>query len=54
MAFFHVRVRPRVVPRRLGLDFDAERPHLDHVHAEELLHGLADLRLVRVGMDADV
>src|SRR5207302_10392444 len=48
--------RPCATARRaaaLGLGLDAERPHLDHVHAEERLDGLADLRLVRVGVDAE-
>src|SRR4051812_3027889 len=32
----------------LGLGLDRHRAHVDHVDAEELLDGLADLRLVRV------
>src|SRR3954467_9345072 len=35
------------VPAALRLRLDAHRPHVLHAHAEDLLHGLADLRLVR-------
>src|SRR4051794_10176324 len=37
----------RRVAAPLRLRLDAHRPHVLHAHAEDLLHGLADLRLVR-------
>src|SRR3954447_16524616 len=37
----------------LGLGLHRHRAHLDHVDAEELLDGLADLRLVRLVVDAE-
>src|SRR5436189_4568316 len=37
---------PGRVTAALRLRLDAHRPHVLHAHAEDLLHGLADLRLV--------
>src|SRR5215203_5489072 len=41
------------VAAALGLGLHAERADLDHVDVEELLDGLLDLGLVRVGVDAE-
>src|SRR4051812_40494857 len=41
------------VAAALRLRLHAHRAHLDHAHAEDLLNGLADLRLVRVVVDAE-
>src|SRR5436190_281847 len=38
---------PGRVTAALRLRLDAHRPHVLHAHAEDLLHGLADLSLVR-------
>src|SRR3954469_24524347 len=43
----------RRVAAALRLRLDAHRAHLEHAHAEDLLDGLADLRLVRVVVDAE-
>src|SRR3954452_16969768 len=43
----------RRVAAPLRLRLDAHRPHVLHAHAEDLLHGLADLRLVRTVVDAE-
>ena len=53
IAFFHARVRPACEPAALGLGLDRHRADLDDLDVEELLDGLADLRLVRVGVDAE-
>src|ERR1700735_1297916 len=37
----------------LGLGFDVERAHLDHVHVEQRFDGLADLGAVCVGLNAE-
>src|SRR4026208_611402 len=57
MAFFQPGFCPRIRPRRFGFGWalitvTASTPGL-HAHLEQLLHGLADLRLVRVGMDVE-
>src|SRR5215213_604033 len=44
---------PCGVAAALGLGLHAERADLDHVDVEELLDGLLDLGLVRVGVDAE-
>src|SRR3954471_1714287 len=44
---------PGRVAAALRLRLDAHRAHLEHAHAEDLLHGLADLRLVGVVVDAE-
>src|SRR3954447_9460697 len=44
---------PGRVAAALRLRLDAHRAHLEHAHAEDLLHGLADLGLVRVVVDAE-
>src|SRR3954449_2852896 len=48
--------RPRAAggePAALGLGLDGHRAHVDHAHVEERLDGLADLRLVRLGVHAE-
>src|SRR3954447_20792 len=40
-------------PAALRLRADVDGAHVLHAHAEDLLDGLADLRLVRVRMDAE-
>src|SRR4051812_28281913 len=57
-AHLHDRLlpRPRAAggqPAALGLGLDRGGPHLDDAHVEELLDRLADLRLVRVRVDAE-
>src|SRR5262245_55084702 len=44
---------PAGVGATLGLGLDRQRPHVHYVDVEQRLHRLADLRLVRVGMDAE-
>src|SRR4051794_17528074 len=44
---------PGRVAAPLRLRLHAHRAHLDHAHAEDLLHGLADLRLVRAVVHAE-
>src|SRR3954453_5335144 len=44
---------PRGVAAPLRLRLHAHRAHLEHAHAEDLLDGLADLRLVRAGVHAE-
>src|SRR4051794_15023653 len=44
---------PGRVAAALRLRLHAHGAHLEHAHAEDLLHGLADLRLVRVVVDAE-
>src|SRR3954453_7982400 len=43
----------RCVAAALGLRLDAHRAHVEHAHAEDLLDGLADLRLVRIVVDPE-
>src|SRR4051794_35885810 len=48
--------RPRAAggePAALGLGLDRHRADVDHADVEERLDGLADLRLVRLGVDAE-
>src|SRR6202043_2617245 len=48
--------RPRATggdPAALGLGLDRQRAHLDDLDVEQRLDGLADLRLVGVGVDAE-
>src|SRR3954452_6717074 len=40
-------------PAALGLRADVDGAHVLHAHAEDLLDGLADLRLVRLRVDAE-
>src|SRR5271170_1270725 len=58
VAQLHDRLLPRArLPARdpapLGLGLDAERPDLDDVDVEQRLDRLADVRLVRIGVDAE-
>src|SRR5271166_547572 len=57
-AHLHDRLLPRAAaPARgaaaLGLGLDAQRPDVHDVHVEQRLDRLADVRLVRVRMDAE-
>src|SRR4051794_37404734 len=58
LAHLHDRLLPGAraaagVAAALRLRGDLGRAHSEHGHAEQLLDGLLDLRLVRVGVDAE-
>src|SRR5919108_1813216 len=50
---FPAGLLPADEPAALRLRLHLDDVHGLHAHVEELLHGLADLRLVRIGMDAE-
>src|SRR5207247_6216856 len=51
--FLPARLRPAMKAAPLRLRLHLGHVHAQHLDAEELLDGLADLRLVRVGMDTE-